>query len=389
MSEYQYTPPKPKIGRARLTIWIALVGITILLVWAYFAEIDQVTRAKATVIASARTQQIQASEGGILTEILVSEGDEVTKGQLLVVLEEERAKAAYDSSATKSAALQAQLARLNAEIFDRPLTFPESVRQYPEYVENQTQLYNRRRQAINEEVSSLEQMLVLAKRELDMNEPLLQYGDVSQADVIKLRRQVAEIEAQINNKRNKYFEEAQAEMTKAQEELDSELEQLRDRTQVLEEKRLLSPQDGKVNNINITTIGGVVKPGEVIMELLPTSSDLIVEAKVSPGDIAYVKEGQTASVKLDAYDFSIFGAMNGTVTYISPDTLMEQTPKGEEPYYRVLIKIGEAEFAGRADEIVIKPGMTASVDIKAMERTVLSYLTKPITKTLSEGLGER
>ena len=389
MSEYQYTPTKPKIGRARLTIWIALVGITILLVWAYFAEIDQVTRAKATVIASARTQQIQASEGGILTENLVSEGDEVTKGQLLVVLEEERAKAAYDSSATKSAALQAQLARLNAEIFDRPLTFPESVRQYPEYVENQTQLYNRRRQAINEEVSSLEQMLVLAKRELDMNEPLLQYGDVSQADVIKLRRQVAEIEAQINNKRNKYFEEAQAEMTKAQEELDSELEQLRDRTQVLEEKRLLSPQDGKVNNINITTIGGVVKPGEVIMELLPTSSDLIVEAKVSPGDIAYVKEGQTASVKLDAYDFSIFGAMNGTVTYISPDTLMEQTPKGEEPYYRVLIKIGEAEFAGRADEIVIKPGMTASVDIKAMERTVLSYLTKPITKTLSEGLGER
>lgn len=389
MSEYQYTPTKPKIGRARLTIWIALVGITILLVWAYFAEIDQVTRAKATVIASARTQQIQASEGGILTEILVSEGDEVTKGQLLVVLEEERAKAAYDSSATKSAALKAQLARLNAEIFDRPLTFPESVRQYPEYVENQTQLYNRRRQAINEEVSSLEQMLVLAKRELDMNEPLLQYGDVSQADVIKLRRQVAEIEAQINNKRNKYFEEAQAEITKAQEELDSELEQLRDRTQVLEEKRLLSPQDGKVNNINITTIGGVVKPGEVIMELLPTSSDLIVEAKVSPGDIAYVKEGQTASVKLDAYDFSIFGAMNGTVTYISPDTLMEQTPKGEEPYYRVLIKIGEAEFAGRADEIVIKPGMTASVDIKAMERTVLSYLTKPITKTLSEGLGER
>ena len=389
MSEYQYTPTKPKIGNARLTIWIALVGITILLVWAYFAKIDQVTRAKATVIASARTQQVQASEGGVLTDILVSEGDEVKKGQLLVVLEEERAKAAYDSSATKSAALQAQLARLNAEIFDKPLSFPASVRQYPEYIENQTQLYNRRRQAINEEVSSLEKMLVLAQKELDMNEPLLEYGDVSQADVIKLRRQVADIEAQINNKRNKYFEEAQAEMTKAQEELDSELEQLRDRTQVLEEKRLLSPQDGKVNNINITTIGGVVKPGEVIMELLPTSSDLIVEAKVSPADIAYVKEGQRASVKLDAYDFSIFGAMNGTVTYISPDTLMETTPKGEEPYYRVLVVITGAEFEGREDEIVIKPGMTASVDIKAMERTVLSYLTKPINKTLSEGMGER
>ncbi|WP_019672898.1 HlyD family efflux transporter periplasmic adaptor subunit [Psychrobacter lutiphocae] len=389
MSDYRYTPTKPKVGRARLTVWIALAGIVILLVWAYFAKIDQVTRAKATVIASARTQEIQASEGGVLTEILVAEGDDVKKGQLLVVLEEERAKAAYDNSATKTAALQAKLARLNAEIFNRPLVFPDSVAKYPEYISNQTNLYNRRKQAIEEEVSSLEQMLVLAKQELSMNEPLLQYGDVSQADVIRLRRQVADIEAQINNKRNKYFEEAQAEMTKAQEELDSELEQLRDRTQVLEEKRLLSPQDGKVNNINITTIGGVVKPGEVIMELLPTTSDLIVEAKVSPADIAYVKEGQAASVKLDAYDFSIFGAMNGTVTYISPDTLIEKTPKGEEPYYRVLIQIGEAEFAGRGDEIVIKPGMTASVDIKAMERTVLSYLTKPITKTLSEGLGER
>lgn len=144
----------------------------------------------------------------------------------------------------------------------------------------------------------------------------------------------------------------------------------------------------KINNINVTTIGGVVKPGETIMQILPTSSDLVIDAKVSPADIAYVQEGQDATVKLDAYDYSIFGAMNGTVNYISPDTLIEQTPNGEEPYYRVLIVITEAEFEGRKDRIVIKPGMTASVDIKAKERTVLSYLTKHITKTLSEGLGE-
>lgn len=389
MSDYKYAPTKPKIGRARLSIWIALIGIISLVTWAYFAKIDQVTRAKATVIASARTQEIQASEGGVLTELAVVEGEDVKKGQLLVVLEEERAKAAVDNSASKTAALKAKLARLNAEIFEKPLDFPSDIQNYPEYMQNQTALYNRRRQAINEDVSSLEKMLVLAKKELTMNEPLLEYGDVSQADVIKLRRQVADIEAQINNKRNKYFEEAQAEMTKAQEELDTELEQLRDRAQVLEEKRLMAPTDGKINNINVTTIGGVVKPGEVIMEILPTSSDLIVEAKVSPADIAYVKEGQDATVKLDAYDYSIFGAMNGTVTYISPDTLIEKTPKGDEPYYRVQIKITGVEFKGRGDEIVIKPGMTASVDIKAMERTVLSYLTKPITKTLSEGLGER
>lgn len=389
MSEYKYTPTKPNVDRSRLSIWIALIGIIILVVWASFAKIDQVTRAKATVIASARTQEIQASEGGVLTELAVSEGEDVKAGQLLVVLEEERAKAAVDNSASKTAALKAKLARLNAEIFEKPLVFPKEVESYPEYVQNQRALYNRRRQAINEDVSSLEKMLVLAQQELRMNEPLLEYGDVSQADVIKLSRQVADIEAQINNKRNKYFEEAQAEMTKAQEELDTELEQLRDRAQVLEEKRLMAPTDGKIKNINVTTIGGVVKPSEVIMQILPTSSDLIIDAKVSPADIAYVKEGQDATVKLDAYDYSIFGAMNGTVNYISPDTLMEQTPKGEEPYYRVLIVIKGAEFKGRGNEIVIKPGMTASVDIKAMERTVLSYLTKPLTKTLSEGLGER
>lgn len=389
MADYKYTPTKLEVGRSRLSIWIALVGVTVLIIWASFAKIDQVTRAKATVIASARTQEIQASEGGVLTELAVVEGQEVKAGQLLVVLEEERAKAAVDNSASKTAALKAKLARLNAEIFEKPLIFTQDVKDYPEYVQNQTALYNRRRQAINEDVSSLEKMLVLAKRELSMNEPLLTYGDVSQADVIKLRRQVADIEAQINNKRNKYFEEAQAEMTKAQEELDTELEQLRDRLQVLDEKRLLSPTEGKINNINVTTIGGVVKPGEVIMQILPTSSDLIIDAKVSPADIAYIKEGQDATVKLDAYDYSIFGAMTGTVNYISPDTLMEKTPKGEEPYYRVLIVITGVEFKGREDKIVIKPGMTASVDIKAMERTVLSYLTKPITKTLSEGLGER
>ena len=389
MSEHSYSPINPKISRARWSIWTALVGIVLLLVWASFAKIDQVTRATATVIASARTQEIQASEGGVLTEIAVREGEEVKRGQLLVVLEEERAKAALDNSASKIAALQAKLARLEAEIFQTPLSFSASVKGYPEYVQNQTALYNRRRQAINEDVSSLENMLVLAEDELSMNEPLLAYGDVSQADVIKLRRQVADIEAQINNKRNKYFEEAQAEMTKAQEELDTQLEELRDHAQVLEEKRLMAPTEGKVNNINVTTIGGVVKPGEVIMQILPTSSDLVVEAEVSPADIAYVKEGQDATVKIDAYDYSIFGAMTGTVEYISPDTLIEQTPEGESAYYRVLIVITGAEFAGRGDEIVIRPGMTASVDIKALERTVLSYLTKPITKTLSEGLGER
>lgn len=384
-----YQPLQPKNKQARWVIWVTLVAVLTLVVWASFAKIDQVTRASGSIIASDRTQEIQALEGGIITTLTVKEGDNVKKGQLLVILEEERAKAAVDNSATKIAALQAKLSRLEAELFNRPLKFSPSLDAYPEYIANQTELYNRRRQAIEQDIRSLEAILRLAQQELNMNEPLLKYGDVSQADVIRLRRQVADIQSQIANKRNKYFEEAQNDLTKTQEELESEKEQMRDRTQVLQEKRLIAPTDGKVNNIKITTLGGVVKPGEVVMQILPTNSSLIVEVKVKPTDIADVSIGQKANIKLDAYDYSIYGTLNGIVSYISPDSLMQSTPRGEEPYYRVQIKIIGTEFKNSEQKIQIKPGMTVNVDIKAKQRTVLSYLTKPITKTISESLGER
>lgn len=384
-----YQPFQPKNQQARWVIWVTLIAFITLVVWSSMAKIDQVTRASGSVIASDRTQEIQALEGGIITTLTVKEGDNVKKGQLLVILEEERAKAAVDNSATKIAALQAKVSRLEAELFNRPLKFSPSLDAYPEYIANQTALYNRRRQAIEQDIRSLEAILRLAQQELNMNEPLLKYGDVSQADVIRLRRQVADIQSQIANKRNKYFEEAQNDLTKTQEELESEQEQMRDRTQVLQEKRLIAPTDGKVNNIKITTLGGVVKPGEVVMQILPTNSSLIVEVKVKPTDIADVSIGQKANIKLDAYDYSIYGTLDGVVSYISPDSLMQSTPRGEEPYYRVQIKIIGTEFKDRQQKIQVKPGMTVNVDIKAKQRTVLSYLTKPITKTISESMGER
>lgn len=384
-----YQPFQPKNQQARWVIWVTLIAFITLVVWSSMAKIDQVTRASGSVIASDRTQEIQALEGGIITTLTVKEGDNVKKGQLLVILEEERAKAAVDNSATKIAALQAKVSRLEAELFNRPLKFSPSLNAYPEYIANQTALYNRRRQAIEQDIRSLEAILRLAQQELNMNEPLLEYGDVSQADVIRLRRQVADIQSQIANKRNKYFEEAQNDLTKTQEELESEQEQMRDRTQVLQEKRLIAPTDGKVNNIKITTLGGVVKPGEVVMQILPTNSSLIVEVKVKPTDIADVSIGQKANIKLDAYDYSIYGTLDGVVSYISPDSLMQSTPRGEEPYYRVQIKIIGTEFKDRQQKIQVKPGMTVNVDIKAKQRTVLSYLTKPITKTISESMGER
>ena len=152
----------------------------------------------------------------------------------------------------------------------------------------------------------------------------------------------------------------------------------------------LAPADGLVKNIFITTVGGVIRQSETMLELVPTASDLIVEAKVSTKDIAYVKLGQSAKVNLDAYDSSIFGAMNGEVSYISPDTLQEDTAQGKQPYYRTLVLIKDAEFKSQNTEnIQIRPGMTASVSIKARERSVFSYLTKPVTKTINQALGER
>lgn len=381
--------PSPR--GARWTLRVAFLGMALLLVWAGFSKIDQVTRAQAQIIASDRTQIIQAPEQGILTKLHVNEGSVVKAGQLLVTLEKERAQAAVDDSKGKVAALKIALARLQAEVYGKSLKFDPELALYSDYISNQKSLYERRKTAIDEDIASLRSMLALANQELQMNQALEASGDVSRAEILRLRRMAADIQAQISNKRNKYFQDAQAEMTKAQEELNTQIEQLRDRSQLLEHTELVAPADGIVKNVKVTTVGGVVRSGDVILEILPTGGDLIVEAKIVPADIAFIDVGQSASVKLDAYDYSIFGAMHGEVTYISPDTLTEETRQGTQSYYRVQIRIKEAEFKGKVSgmPIQVRPGMTASVDIKAMERTVLSYLIKPIAKTLSQSMGER
>lgn len=377
-------------GRSRWALRVMILGLAGLLAWSTVAKIDQVTRAPGQVIAAARTQVIQAPDGGVIKTIEVSEGDAVKKNQRLASFERSRAQAAVDDSAAKVAALRITVARLQAEVYGTDLVFDPALLSYEDYIRNQTALFTKRRKAIDEDIASLKKMLGLAQQELGLNTKLEASGDVSQADILRLKRTVADLQAQIANKRNKYFQDSQAELTKAQEELNTQEEQLRDRAQMLEHTELVAPADGIVKNIFFTTVGGVLRAGETMMELVPTSSDLVVEAKVSPADIANVQVGQSAKVKLDAYDYSIFGAMNGEVSYISPDTLEEDTAQGKKPYYRTLILIREAEFKDRSEEdIEIRPGMTANIDIKARERTVFSYLTKPVTKTLSQAFGER
>ncbi len=278
----------PPPNRARSSLWVYMLGLTGLVVWAYYGKIDQVTRAQAQVIAQERTQLVQSSDGGVLTQLHVKEGDIVKAGQLLATLQKERAEAAVSDSNAKVAALRITLQRLHAEVYGKPLNFDRSLLVYTDYIRNQTDLYNKRQTAFKDDISALENILSLSEDELRINRQLEASGDVSRAEILRLQRSVADIKAQLAGKRNKYFQDAQAEMTKAQEDLSTQSEQLKDRNQVLEHTELMAPVDAVVNNIKVNTLGGVVRAGETVMELLPSGDNLVVEAKIPPVDIAFV-----------------------------------------------------------------------------------------------------
>lgn len=379
-----------KMGTGRMLIWGSALAIVGFLVWADWAELDQITRAGGQVISSSRNQVIQVMEGGVLSELPVREGSPVKRGQLLARFDHTKAEASYLESAAKSAALKATVARLNAEIFGGAPSFPKELAKYPDFRANQLALFAKRQGALREEVSSLEKAEALIKEELEMNLPLLQAGDVSRAEIIKLQRQLVDVRSQITNKRNKYLQDCQAELVKAEEDLAGVQQIVTQRKEQLNFTEVLSPMDGIVRNVRLTTLGGVAKPGEEIMQIVPADEDLIVEAKVKPAEIAFVKPGLPATIKLDAYDYSIYGVLHGEVSYISADTLTETIQGTEQSYYRVQIKTtGKGLVSKKNEPILIQPGMTAMVEVKTGQKSVLRYLTKPITKTLSESLGER
>lgn len=375
-------------------LWIIFGSLLLVIIpffaWASYAKIDQISHAQGQVIALAKTQEIQSAIDGVVEQIYVHEGDHVKKGDRLISLEKSQSQASYDDSRAKVAALQATLVRLRAEVYGKPLVFSALAHQYPEFLANQTELFHRRQQALNDEISALNDSLKLAQDELDLNMPLLKSGDIGATEIIRLKRQIADLKGQISNKRNKYFQDSQADMTKAEEELSTKGQELMDRSITLERTVITSPMNAIVKNIILTTQGARVRPGDVILELVPSGDQLIVEAKLSPSDISFIKQGQKAAVKLDAYDYSIYGIFHGTVKYISPDTLVEKTAQGEKNYFRVLITLNQTELISKSGKkIEIAPGMTSQVDIITGNRSVLTYLTKPITKTFSESFHER
>lgn len=380
-----------KFKQSNAIIALAFFTLFGFIAWSLWAEIDQVTRARGEVIPSGRIQLIQSVEGGTISEIFVREGDRVTKGQVLVRLDEVRPGAAAEEGRATVAGFKAKMARIRAELFNRPLSFPPEAMAYPEFVDTQRELYERRRAALTSQIRSLQTMLGLVREELEMNVPLVKSGDVSRSEVLRMQRSASDLEGQIVTRRTEYLQELQAEYAETEQELAAAEQQLRQRQALLKGTEIRSPTDGVIANVRLTTIGGVLGPGDEVLQIVPTGDELIVEAKVSPAEIAFIRVGQEASIKFDAYDSSIYGSAVGDVTYVSPDTLSEETEDGVETNYRVHLAVDTNPMRPRelGERIRIQPGMTATVEIITGESTVFRYLTKPITKTAGDALGER
>ena len=381
-------------NRSSRVLWTALATLAIGFTWAYLADIDQITRGTGSIIASQKTQIIQAADGGVIDELLVKEGDVVLPNQTLAILDQSKAGAAVAEVQSKQQSLQGTVIRLKAEMLERPLVFPTNVKFPADVIDTQRQLYQKRRQALSEEIGALSRSLQLSQEELSLNQELLKTGDVGRTEVLRLQRQTNELQAQITNRKNKYFQDSQAELAKAEEDLASITQTVNQRQTSLDYTTLVAPAGGVVRNVRFTTKGAVLRPGDELLTIVPTSDSLIVEAKIKPSDIAFVRKGMPANVKIDAYDYSIFGTLDGVVTYISADALTEDAPKtntGEpQSYYRVHVETTNRHFKKRSnEELEIIPGMTGTVEIKTGKNTVLNYLIKPLVKTLNESMTER
>jgi adhesin transport system membrane fusion protein len=382
----------PRLPRSSFAI---VISVTLLLitsiVWARWAELDQIARAPGSVIPLGRLQVVQSLNGGEIVQINVREGDTVKRGQLLVVLSKVREQAAVDEARGKVAALKSQKARIDAELYDKPLVFPQDISDFSDFVRNQRQLYERRRFALRSELAKLNEMKVLLEEELNLNMPLLADGDVARSEIIRMQRAVVDVEREASSIQQRYIQELQTELAKTEEELVTAEQVLAQRRDALNSTELFAPTNGIVKNVRLTTVGGVLRPGDEVLQIVPTGERLFVEAKVSPRDISNVKPGQEASVKFDSYDFSVYGAGKGVVSYISPDTLSEEGADGrKEVYYRVNVEVDVREMRPKkqGERIEIQPGMTVTAEIKTGTQTVFDYLTKPITKTISESLSE-
>ncbi|ACM18733.1 efflux pump, RND family, membrane fusion protein [Geotalea daltonii FRC-32] len=382
---------RPALGGHSLILWVLIIALAVTVFWSSHYRIDQSARGAGTVIATSRVQVIQAVDGGVLKSLKVREGDSVKQGQVLAVLDQTRFAAQVMELDSRLAALHGQAARLRAEVTGASeIRFPTNLGRFPELLDVQKALFTQKRQSLDEELRTLGVAVRLAREDARLVAELAKTGDVSRSEVIKAERALNDAEAQLINRKNKYYQDARAELAKTEDDIGQNEQVRTPRAQQLADSVMRSPVSGIVKNVRVTTQGGVLRAGEELLQIVPLDDVLIVEAKIRPSDIALVKPDLKATIRFDAFDYTMYGSVDGTVSYVSADTIKEEGKTGELTYYRVHVATSAKPVkttTGRTLEIL--PGMTAQVDIRTGDRTVLDYLLKPLRKTLTESMGER
>ncbi|QBF26808.1 HlyD family efflux transporter periplasmic adaptor subunit [Pseudomonas tructae] len=365
----------------RPLLWLLLACILIAIAWAAWAELDEVTRGDGRVVPYSRIQKIQSLEGGILDHLLVKEGDLVEVGQPLLRLDETRFLTTVQESTNQADGLRAAIARLDAEVLGKAhIDFAADVDADSPLARSERELFKSRRDKLVENTRSIQAQIRLAQSQLDLVRPLVAKRAVSQMEALKLSQDIATLNGKLTELKNTYFQDAYTERSQRKADLSALEPIIKQRQDQLRRTEILSPVRGRVNTVLINTRGGVIQPGEAIMEVIPVEERLLVEARIKPRDVAFLVPGMPAKVKITAYDFSIYGDLKGTLEQISADTIEEDTPRGKESYYQVLIKT-DGSVLKRGDEVLpIIPGMVAEVDILSGKRTVLNYLIRPLVK---------
>lgn len=384
----QVTELEPPLPKASLFIWIICIGLAVLLLWAWLFKLEEVSTGTGKVVPSSKEQVVQSLEGGILTTLNVREGEIVNRGQVLAQLDPTRFASNVGESESLLVSSLATSARLRAEVNGTPLVFPEEVLKEPKLVQQETALYNSRRANLEESLAGLRQALVLVEQELRMTEPLVTKGAASEVEVLRLKREANDLRNQMNDIRNQYYVKAREELSKSSTDVQTQQQVVRGKSDTLNRTVFKSPVRGVVKEIDVMTIGGVVPQNGKLMTIVPLDEQLLIEARISPRDIAFIRPDQEALVKITAYDYSIYGGLKGKVTVISPDTIRDEV-KQDQFYYRVYIRTDTDKLTNKSgQQFSITPGMVATVDIKTGSKTVLDYLIKPFNKA-QEALRER
>lgn len=376
------------VVRSTRIVWCVALMLLAFGIWAYLFEIDEVSTGTGKVIPTSREQVIQSLEGGIVAELNVSEGDIVKQGEILAKLDPTKTESNFGESAAKYRASLASVARLQAEVKGVALKFPDELKDYPALMAAETDLYQTRRKGLEESQSGVRASLGLVRSELEITENLARVGAASNVEVLRLKRQKSELELKLTQSRSEYMVRAGEELAKANSDVQTLTSVLKGRSDSVTRLTLRSPVRGIVKDIEVTTIGGIIPPNGRLMQIVPMDDQLLIEARISPRDIAFIHPDQDAKVKITAYDYSIYGSMDGKVVMISPDTIQDEV-KPEVFYYRVFIRTNANELHNKAGKsFAIVPGMIAAADIKTGQKTVLDYLIKPMNRA-REALRER